>query len=101
MRVSQTTVVNKKRGNIKYLILLKGLEETKLQVPSIKEIRELIRNARILNLSKKFKDEKRYPPLPAMSPFVVGYPIVKQDWHNKSVVTTQKDNLKEIRRAGL
>jgi hypothetical protein len=71
-------------------------------VTTIKEIRELIKKAKVLNLSKKFKDQKRHTPLPAMSPFVIGYPIVKQDYqNNESFDTMKKDNLDEIRKAGL
>ena len=68
---------------------------------AIKEIRELIKKAKVLNLSKRFKDQKRHTPLPAMSPFVIGYPIVKQDYHHESFDEIKKDNLDEIRRAGL
>ena len=71
------------------------------KVPTIKEIRELIRNARMLNLSKKSKENYRPAPLPAISPFVIGYPIIKQDWHHESFDTKEKDTLKEIRKAGL
>jgi hypothetical protein len=70
-------------------------------VKAIKEIRELIRKAKVLNLSKKFKYQKRHTPLPAMSPFVIGYPIVKQDYHHESFDEIKKDNLDEIRGAGL
>ena len=70
-------------------------------MPTIKEIRELIRNARMLNLSKKSKENYRPAPLPAISPFVIGYPIIKQDWHHESFDTKEKDTLKEIRKAGL
>tara|TARA_B110001454_G_scaffold8629_1_gene8187 strand:+ start:298 stop:558 length:261 start_codon:yes stop_codon:yes gene_type:complete len=71
------------------------------EVPTIKEIKELIRNARILNLSKKYKENYRPVPKPALSPFVLGYPIVKQDWRHEGIDETKKDNLKEIRKAGL
>tara|TARA_B110000263_G_scaffold138063_1_gene119769 strand:- start:185 stop:391 length:207 start_codon:yes stop_codon:yes gene_type:complete len=47
-------------------------------VPTIKEIRELITNARVFNLSKKYKEDYRPSPLPAMSPFVPDVPIVRQ-----------------------
>lgn len=71
---------------------------------AIKEIRELIKKAKVLNLSKKFKYQKRHTPLPAMSPFVIGYPIVKQDYHHESFDTKRKDitddSLMKIRKAG-
>ena len=70
-------------------------------MPTIKEIRELIAKAKVLNLSKKFKEYYRPAPLPAISPFVIGYPIIKQDWQHESLNETKKDNLKEIRKAGL
>tara|TARA_B110001454_G_scaffold204221_1_gene212803 strand:+ start:1058 stop:1270 length:213 start_codon:yes stop_codon:yes gene_type:complete len=70
-------------------------------VPTIKEIRELIKKVKEKTLSKKHKEDYRPVPKPALSPFVIGYPIVKQDWHHESFDETKKDNLKEIRKAGL
>jgi hypothetical protein len=70
-------------------------------MPTIKEIRELIKKVKEKTLSKKYKENYRPAPLPALSPFVIGYPIIKQDWQHESLNETKKDNLKEIRKAGL
>ena len=78
---------------------VKGLEETKLQVPSIKEIRELIQKAKVLNLSKKFKKYYRPAPLPAMSPFVPDVPIVRQTLTKPKSMSAKV--VKEIHKAGL
>ena len=70
-------------------------------MPSIEEIIELIKKAKVLNLSKKSKENYRPAPLPAMSPFVIGYPIVKQDFHHESFDTKEKNiSLNKIRKAG-
>ena len=98
MRVSQTTAVNKKAWE--YLILTRFRGDI-YKVPTIKEIRELLKKVKEKTLSRKSKENYRPAPLPALSPFVIGYPIIKQDWHNESFDTKEKNTLKEIRKAGL
>ena len=68
---------------------------------TIKEILKLIKKVKEKTLSRKSKEEHRPIPLPAMSPFVIDYPIEKQEWHHESFDEIQEDNLTEIRRAGL
>ena len=64
-------------------------------------IRDLIEKVKEKTLSKKSKENYRPAPLPAMSPFVIGYPIVKQDFHHASFDTKEKDiSLSKIRKAG-
>tara|TARA_Y100001947_G_C10168663_1_gene231367 strand:- start:234 stop:443 length:210 start_codon:yes stop_codon:yes gene_type:complete len=64
-------------------------------------IRDLIEKVKEKTLSKKSKENYRPAPLPAMSPFVIGYPIVKQDFHHESFDTKEKDiSLSKIRKAG-
>jgi len=65
----------------------------------LKELIEKVKDKSLL--SKKSKENYRPAPLPAISPFVIGYPIIKQDWHHESFDTKEKDTLKEIRKAGL
>ena len=71
------------------------------KVPSIEQIKELLEKVREKTLFRKSKENYRPAPLPAISPFVIGYPIIKQDWHHESFDTKEKDTLKEIRKAGL
>jgi hypothetical protein len=66
-------------------------------VPTIKEIRELITNARVFNLSKKYKEDYRPSPLPAMSPFVPDVPIVRQTLTKPM----SAEVVEEIHKAGL
>ena len=66
----------------------------------IEQIRELIKKVKEKTLSRKFKEDYRPVPKPALSPFVIGYPIVKQDWHHESFDTKEKDVLGKIRKAG-
>ena len=64
-------------------------------------IRDLIEKVKEKTLSKKSKENYRPAPLPAMSPFVIGYPIVKQDFHHESFDTKEKNiSLNKIRKAG-
>ena len=65
-------------------------------------IRELIEKVKEKTLSKISKENYRPSPLPPTSPFVVGYPIVKQDWHHKSFDDVKEKNisLSKIRKAG-
>jgi len=70
-------------------------------VPTIKEIRELLLKVKEKTQFKKHKEDYRPVPKPPLSPFVIGYPIIKQDWQHESSDTKEKDTLKEIRKAGL
>ena len=70
-------------------------------MPTIKEIRELIAKAKVLNLSKKFKEYYRPAPLPAISPFVPDVPIVRQTLTNPNPKPMSAKVVKEIYKAGL
>ena len=66
-------------------------------MPTIEEIKKLIQKAKVLNLSKKFKEYYRPAPLPAMSPFVSGVPIVKE---TKVKVNMSQEIVDKIHKAG-
>ena len=76
-------------------------------MPTIEEIKELlekIKQKHLLKSREVTQETTRPSPLPPMSPFVIGYPIVKQDWHHESFDTKRKDitdeSLMKIRKAG-
>ena len=73
-------------------------------MPTIEEIKELLKRVRQKSQLKRPTETSRPSPLPPMSPFVIGYPIVKQDWHHESFDTKRKDitdeSLLKIRKAG-
>lgn len=72
-------------------------------MPTIEEIKELLEKVKQKHLLRN-KEVHRPSPLPPMSPFVIGYPIVKQDWHHESFDTKRKDitdeSLMKMRKAG-
>ena len=74
-------------------------------MPTIEEIKELLEKVKGLTLSRKSRAKHSRPsPMPGISPFVIGYPIVKQDYHHESFDTKRKDitddSLMKIRKAG-
>jgi|13_taG_2_1085334.scaffolds.fasta_scaffold240476_1 hypothetical protein len=73
-------------------------------MPTIEEIKEILKRVKQKSQLKKPNEISRPSPMPGISPFVIGYPIVKQDYHHESFDTKRKDitdeSLMKIRKAG-